>query len=474
MRTLTAIGGVAAAFLLFVPAALAQTTWSVDQGGGGDFLTIQDCIDAALAGDTCLVEPGTYVEHVDFLGKDLTVRGASGPESTIIDGQETLGPVVTFANGETQDAVLEGVTIRNGNSTGGGPVPQGHGVYCEGASPTVRECTITSNVTFIGGSGVYVQDGSPILDQCLISGNTASGAYSGISGGGVRLGNSSAVLRDCMIRDNTLSNYKGSSYGGGVYCTGGAPRIIDSVIRDNTVTDSGFGLVTAAGGGIACSGSDLILVNTLVKGNQLSSFGSKGAGIACYDASPTVTNSVITENDGGASVTAPEGGAIYCSGEAAAPVLTNSILWMDIAGPESGEIHLALSATISVRYSDVTGGWTGVGNIDLDPLFLGTENQHLSSSSPCIDAGDNLAPAIPDEDVDGDPRILEGDGVGKPVVDMGLDEFNPDATWAPASIASGGSDPRAEAGSRPVNGLAGLLLPFLAVLLLRGVRRRTR
>lgn len=82
-------------------------------------------------------------------------------------------------------------------------------------------------------------------------------------------------------------------------------------------------------------------------------------------------------------------------------VITNCILM----GNEPGEI---LSyGTIDVTYSNISGGFTGEGNIDADPLFADAENgdYHLKSqtgrwdpnsqswvqddvTSPCIDAGD--------------------------------------------------------------------------------------
>jgi len=43
--------------------------------------------------------------------------------------------------------------------------------------------------------------------------------------------------------------------------------------------------------------------------------------------------------------------------------------------------------------------------------------------SPSIDAGDNLTPNLPDTDIDGDPRVLDGDGNGTATIDMGVDEF---------------------------------------------------
>jgi len=59
-------------------------------------------------------------------------------------------------------------------------------------------------------------------------------------------------------------------------------------------------------------------------------------------------------------------------------------------------------------------------NLDnLDPLFVDATNgdYHLIGSSPCIDAGDNGAPALPETDKDGQPRIMDG------IVDMGAYEY---------------------------------------------------
>ncbi len=99
-------------------------------------------------------------------------------------------------------------------------------------------------------------------------------------------------------------------------------------------------------------------------------------------------------------------------------------MWGNTAsnGPQ---IYLSWSS-ITVSYSDVQGGWNGTGNINANPLFVNPTggDYHLSSGSPCIDAGDpNFVPSPGETDIDGQPRVMDGNGDGVARVDMGADEF---------------------------------------------------
>ncbi|MCX6225601.1 MAG: DUF1565 domain-containing protein [Bacteroidia bacterium] len=171
-----------------------------------DYPTIQQGIDAAKSGDTVLVSPGTYLENINYNGKNITVaslflitRDTSYISRTIIDGKKT-GSVVTISNGEKATAVLAGFTVTNGSSYLGG------GIYCVNSSPTIGNVVIT-------GNSVH-----PYYGWGTCCGN----------GGGIYFSNSKSNLKNVKITNNTASD----ANGGGIYFSGSSP-VFDSINRCN-------------------------------------------------------------------------------------------------------------------------------------------------------------------------------------------------------------------------------------------------
>jgi len=81
----------------------------------------------------------------------------------------------------------------------------------------------------------------------------------------------------------------------------------------------------------------------------------------------------------------------------------------------------------------------GAGNLDEDPLFVDDGawdgdtweegDYHLYSDSPCVDSGSNEAvPAWAETDLDGEPRISDGNEDATATVDMGVYETVESAT----------------------------------------------
>ena len=88
-----------------------------------------------------------------------------------------------------------------------------------------------------------------------------------------------------------------------------------------------------------------------------------------------------------------------------------------------------------MTYSDIQGGYSGTGNINADPLFVGNSGYHLTGTSLCIDAG--TSNGAPNTDIDGNPRP-QGGGY-----DMGVYEHagfpEPTATTGTATSVTSGS-----------------------------------
>ncbi len=194
------------------PVTFGQTTRHVDgsnacPGSGLEadpFCLIQAGISAAGPGDEVVVQPGTYLEAIDFGGKSITVRSTSGdPTDTIIDGSGHFH-VVQCINSEGSATVLEGFTITGGNATGAGfpdTDDRGGGMYNDGTSPTVTNCTFSGNTADIGG-GMFNNMSSPTITNCRFLGNTATNP-SLAGGGGMFNLQSSPTLTNCVFSGNS-------------------------------------------------------------------------------------------------------------------------------------------------------------------------------------------------------------------------------------------------------------------------------
>lgn len=305
-----------------------------------------------------------------------------------------------------------------------------------------------------GLSGVLEFQNSPYAE---ISNLTVKGGYritsNEVSGGGIAIKNSPIFINHVTIAENLCENFYYG--GGGIWCYGSPSPVFKNITVKNNIS-SGYG------GGFGCWGGAPLLENVIISGNSVTSW-KGGGGVYLYNSSPTLKNCLLSGNisngDGGGltcnnnsnplllNVTISDntvseynvGGGVFCTG-GANPILINNILWDNEPQEISFQAGFPIDTnSISISYSDIQGGLSGIqtndngtvnwleGNIDEDPLFLGSGNHpyQLSLGSPCIDAGtpDTTGLNLPLYDLMGNFRFWDGNEDGDTIVDMGAYEF---------------------------------------------------
>ena len=324
---------------------------TVDDDSPADFNNIQAAINDSNDGDTIKVQPGVYIESINFYGKAITVTSANpnSPDmvaSTIIKRKEMLpDTVVRFDCGEDNNSVLTGFTIQAIDSAEG----TGFGVYCYYSSPV-----ISNNVIFHHATGVQGESAYPTLVNNFIRNNRDHGIY-----------DCDGTIFNCVISSNLT---------GLQHCDGEITKCIienngafglyecDGSIRNCVITSNGEGLVNCGGQITNCT---IVYSGT---GNGLQ---------GCHG---EIKNCIVAFN------------AKYGFDNCIGTIKYNNV-WNNGWGNYAG------------------GSLPGTGNIHADPLFVdaGNHNYRLKSetghwdsslntwivdetTSPCVDAGDPSDP----------------------------------------------------------------------------------
>ncbi len=381
--------------------------------------TIQAGIDAAAPGDIVQVADGIYTgdgnRDIDFSGKPIVVKSTAGPDSCIIDCQSShFDPHrgFCFCNGEDENSVIMGFTIRNGSSD-----DEGGAISCHHASPTIIDCTFTSNQTIglvTGGGAIYFENSSSLILNCTFYANRSERALAAF-GGAVFCRHSTPMFRNCNFSANSTFGIA-ANRGGGIACDYSDAIIADCVFTENRAGDGG--------GAIGFLGSSPHLTNCIVVQNKA----SRGGGIYCIDSFPYLMNCTLAMNTGSL-----EGGAIWTSVSTVS--IANSIVRLNSPSQFNDRNQM------SIIYSNIQGGDPGRGNLDVDPVFSRhcPPDFHLLPGSPCIDSG--TPEGSPASDLDGNPRPS---GIG---VDMGAYEFSwPNVTMAYITMPSHSFQPGDRAG----------------------------
>jgi len=167
------------------------------------YTTIQAGIDAAVDGDTVLVQPGTYYENIFWPETNgIKLISAGDSSNTIIDG----GGISSVIYMNPQTAIIDTTTLIQGfKITNGGNVASGGGLFISSAAPLIDRVSIRENSCTSTGGGLY-SDGQTIIRSSSISNNSAPS-----KGGGAFL------LGGTMLDNLVISGNTGKNRGGGLH-----------------------------------------------------------------------------------------------------------------------------------------------------------------------------------------------------------------------------------------------------------------
>jgi predicted outer membrane repeat protein len=426
-----------------------------DAAAGGDgsygapFRTIRQAIDVSQSGDTVALFDGVYSTPDDrelaiSPLADLVVKSLNGPARCIIDCQGA-GRAILYEATASHASILQGITILHAWKINV-LQPWGGAIEIDGGSPVIRGCVFRECTAGLGGA-VYVNRSQAVFEDCVFENNW------GGAGAAMWLRESQdAVVRRCRFEGNF------AAAGGALYVSALPGNRIShcSFLSNAATTSSGGACFAEMSGGQGPVLRALEFDDCLFAGNSAATNG----GALSFEVDPSwddtaywfrITSSTLADNQ------AAQGGAIASSIPEAISC-ANSIFWGN-AAINGSQIALLAGSTQQhavVAACDVQGGQAGIyvasgtltygaGNLALDPRF--TIRYELSSTSPCIDAGDDTAVLQDRFDIDGDgnttepvpldlglrSRFLEdpsvpNTGVGPaPILDMGAFEFLPPA-----------------------------------------------
>ena len=362
-------------------------------------VTVSNC---AFLANTAGSGGGIY----SYLG-DSAVR-----KSRFVGNQASAYGGALFSQQSGTDLLLDGCTFVSNRAASIGGVIHSQ----NGNALTVSNCVFEANRADLNAGAIYANNNTLTLRATRFIGNQAANAGAFWNDSSCR-----GFIEDCAFIGNRATNGVGGAYYGNV--GNGSLTNRNCTFAGNTAASATPGELSGGGGALSCSGDNSIYESCVFSANRAAGAGGV-VGKGGWDYSPAWTfrrctfagnesgvaggvfygigageprfeNSVLAGN-----VSAAGGGAVSLRFESASGIralhctfsgnrattsggawltgstyayATNCIFWGNSAGTSGNEIHQQTANRAIIGYSDVQGGWAGLGtnNLNVDPAFRG-------------------------------------------------------------------------------------------------------
>ncbi len=368
---------------------------------------VVQCIwtDASAVLDGFAVGPGTYASISNVGGSPRVVNcvfpKGYGTDLRCAGGQPTLVNCLFQENSGWYGAAIEvtnaRVTLTDcrflGNRAGA--------IYAVGSDLTLTGCTFERNAAQSGGA-IRQTTGTLTLVDCTFEGNAANQ-----EGGAVSFAGEKASMTRCVFRKNWVIPGTRSYTFGGAVVDRGASLMLDRCTFTSSMAGMGGALYASPPArSNAPAGRIVTVTHCLFAGNYAS---SKGGAFYSDRTDLTIRNVTFIGNQAEAGATIgwdDKAGESVCSVTLENSIVRDGRESISSSRPAPATRSRALEAVatvmnVTVRYSDVQGGWAGEGNIDVDPYF--------AAPGYWADAYDPARPATPDYSkalwIDGDYHL---------------------------------------------------------------------
>ena len=352
-------------------------------------------------GNTLTIQPGVMLE---FQGNyKLNVYGRLLAIGAIND-------TILFTAADTSIG-WHGIRILNSNSNS---MDSSKFILCKFTAGKA----LTSSTADKRGGAIYCEQSSDVLIQkCVFMNN-----YAALDGGAIAfINNSAAFVDSCLFMYNSCY-----FYGGCIYIDGSNTKIKNTVFANNYTTFFGAAITGWNSSAFVLENCKILnneagavcgiytatncspkIINTLFSGNNCTLGNGGAAGFSV--STPTIINCTFVNN-----TAAQLGAGVWIFNSTA--TIKNSVFWNN--NPDQINLN---GSTATVTYSNVMGGFTGTGNINLDPAFVlsGNDPYSILDTSPCRNTGtpDTSGLFLPSFDLAGNLRISENR------IDMGAYEY---------------------------------------------------